>query len=561
MRGYRDQPTTADSPFDLLELDLPPPPPAPLTFDGAPVTPAEAAAIVMGTEPPAPAPLDEAAVAARLATRTERCDPTCRGWFVSNDDEPTVQACDECNRANAGLELSDEDALLAPGAKDELARAISPARAARPRGTSLREAIAAAAQAAIAPATESLAVSLAEAWVVAPPPAPLPRGPNGECGCAPQTRPLAERGVCPACTGWRPLPAGFGRVRAAEPAQVETRATAQPGAAGGQTEAGRALTALAAGELVAGAAAEGHGVLVSWSGRGEITRGALMAILSAADALDWAPAARSGHAHAARAVASLGNAYVVRASPVPVGESTRRTRTGQLVGVPLSPEARGWSARWTIGSIAGEGAVGDAYGRISMVAELAPDGTTLTVSPPGDMADAVVAEYRRLAADEIMGASDVTAWLRGRMHAAGAVRLGGSWYVPTAARPVVERVVTGLAEAWGTDWMAPPLPVATSDQLRAGLARGLAEEVDDLLAELADARRLARERGAADLGAKAAATFLQRLRSAADRSIAYATTLGEAHVATLRAKARAALDEITPLLDASAARGAMLELT
>jgi hypothetical protein len=558
MRGYRDQPTTADSPFDLLELDLPPPPPAPLTFDGAPVTPAEAAAIVMGTEPPAPAPLDEAAVAALLAARTERCDPNCLGWFVSNDDEPTVQACDECNRANAGLELFDEDALQAPGAKDELARAIAQALALSDESLRRDVEVAVASAMGLPAWTISPVVTPPATLVVSP---PAPRGPNGECGCAPQTRPLAENGVCPACTGWRPLPAGFGRVRAAEPAQVETRATAQPGAAGGQTEAGRALTALAAGELVAGAAAEGHGVLVSWSGRGEITRGALMAILSAADALDWAPAARSGHAHAARAVASLGNAYVVRASPVPVGESTRRTRTGQLVGVPLSPEARGWSARWTIGSIAGEGAVGDAYGRISMVAELAPDGTTLTVSPPGDMADAVVAEYRRLAADEIMGASDVTAWLRGRMHAAGAVRLGGSWYVPTAARPVVERVVTGLAEAWGTDWMAPPLPVATSDQLRAGLARGLAEEVDDLLAELADARRLARERGAADLGAKAAATFLQRLRSAADRSIAYATTLGEAHVATLRAKARAALDEITPLLDASAARGAMLELT
>jgi hypothetical protein len=548
MRGYRDQPTTADSPFDLLELDLPPPPPAPLTFEGAPVTPAEAAAIVMGTEPPAPAPLDEAAVAALLAARTERCDPNCLGWFVSNDDEPTVQACDECNRANAGLELFDEDALQAPGAKVELAAAIA---------RSLADVIGPPADVATGQAIDRIGAVAG----VDRTPAPLPRGPNGECGCAPQTRPLAERGVCPACAGWRPLPAGFGRLRPAESAPAETRATGQPEAAGGQTEAGRALTALAAGELVAGAAAEGHGVLVSWSGRGEITRGDLMAILAAADALDWAPAARSGHAHAARAVASLGNAYVVRASPVPVGESTRRTRTGQLVGVPLSPEARGWSARWTIGSIAGEGAVGDAYGRISMVAELAPDGTTLTVSPPGDMADAVVAEYRRLAADEIMGASDVTAWLRGRMHAAGAVRLGGSWYVPTAARPVVERVVTGLAEAWGTDWMAPPLPVATSDQLRAGLARGLAEEVDDLLAELADARRLARERGAADLGAKAAATFLQRLRSAADRSIAYATTLGEAHVATLRAKARAALDEITPLLDASAARGAMLELT
>jgi hypothetical protein len=216
-------------------------------------------------------------------------------------------------------------------------------------------------------------------------------------------------------------------------------------------------------------------------GRGEITRATLLGALGAAEALDWAPAPRSAQAHAATAARVAANGAAVRATPVPQIDSGRCDRLGAVIYRPATPEERGWLARWTIAYLSGTGQIGDSAGSVAGVVELAPDGQTVVATGP--TADRVQAEYQRLTGGEVYQAGEVTAWLGQRIVAAGGVRLGPGYYVPARSRAQVTRVADALSAVWGSSWLTG-LPVATSEQMLAGLAGGLAAEVTEIVAEV-----------------------------------------------------------------------------
>lgn len=322
-------------------------------------------------------------------------------------------------------------------------------------------------------------------------------------------------------------------------------AAAVAAAAARDREVSAALAARVSGELVAGAEVEGSGSLVSWSGHGEISRTDLLALLAAVGAASWAPAPRSAHAYAAAAVASLGTSYTVRATRAPT--VTEVSDRGKPVTRILTVEERGWSARWAIGRVAGEGAVGDAYGRIALVVSLLPDGATLDVTGPTELADAVRAEFARLAAGEVLAATTVTTWLAASLKSAGSVKLGRNWYVPSASRKKAEAVTAALEAVWGSDWLN--VPVATSAQLVAGLAKGLTAEVDAVLAKADEGD-----------GARRTATLLGDLRDVGERARSYAAILGDAATKVVRDRIAAAIAEVTASLDPAALRGIALEL-
>lgn len=340
--------------------------------------------------------------------------------------------------------------------------------------------------------------------------------------------------------------------------QISTRPAARPAApAMPVTEQDAARGALRAGELVAGAVAEGHGALVGWHGHGELTRGALAELLTGAgvEVGAWLPPARSAQAHAAAACRALGAAYVVRPTPVPGVPAV--DRRGRPTTRPATVEERGWLARWTVGRVTGAGEVGEAYGQISVAVRLDADGTLHTDGWVEGGA-AIRAEYDRARAGEVYRAADLTAWLASKLYARGAVRLGSIWYIPTAVRGEVESVVAALAAVWGTAWTAPPIPVATTDQLRDGLVRGLTDEVVAVIADLAalvneaaDAKR--------PVGERAAATLARRLGECSDRAHGYAALLGDERVATVRREIAGASDRVEPYLSEAAKRGAALE--
>ncbi len=289
--------------------------------------------------------------------------------------------------------------------------------------------------------------------------------------------------------------------------------------------------------VVAGAVAEGHGVLVGWQGAGELTRSAITAVLASAGLPEqWAPSPKSPRAHAGKAVQDLNNSgYISRADKK---SGKRTTRSGQH--------------RWLVGRARLEGQVTEAFGQIAAIVTLTDD--TLTIEGDEIVAYQVETEYRRTIGAEILQAGEVTQWLAAVMrYRLGAVRMGGIYYVPRRCAGAANQLCTEMGKIWGNGWIVPALPIATSAEVRAGLARGLAEEVAEIEATLT-----ARDAEKA-LGPRGAAGYLGRLREVAARCKSYSDLLGAEHVTEIKAKADALLALISEKAHDTSLRGAMLE--
>lgn len=299
------------------------------------------------------------------------------------------------------------------------------------------------------------------------------------------------------------------------------------------------MTARWNGTLVAGAAAECHGVLVGWSGRGDLTQEALFTIADKAGIpRQWCPRAKDAAVQLTRAVrAAAGSQYNA--------EQARRD------------EESDWSSRWMLvtRTVAGDLAptAGAAYGEIALVVTLHE-----TVSGPELVFDSdnslliekVRSEFRARIASARYVAADVTKWLgeilRFRLDA---VRYGGNWYVPRTSRALAESICETLRESgWGTEWITPALPIATSSQLALGVSFGLEKEVDDVIADLVAARKSARDAGRDDIGTRAAETFMVRLRAVGERVIAYSYHLGADLEANVRNRIHDAMVELDGVL-------------
>lgn len=287
------------------------------------------------------------------------------------------------------------------------------------------------------------------------------------------------------------------------------------------------------GNLVAGAAAEGHGALTDWLGRGSRTRQTLFDAVMGIIPDEWLPAPKDAPVQLGRAMQSItGIRYVakpVRHSPDP---EVRLTET--------------WLARWILITMPrAQGVVaGQKFGDIVLVATLYGDeesGIRLTCeTEPTDDPEQMLERsslcinlrtaYGALVGAQVFGASDITRWLgltlRRRFQA---VRYGRSYYIPRESRETAEALVNALrSDGWGSNWMYPALPVATSGQLSLGLAMGLALDVTELADAVGIARRAARDEGRADIGPRALRTAREKLDVIKARVNFYADRLGDA---------------------------------
>lgn len=303
--------------------------------------------------------------------------------------------------------------------------------------------------------------------------------------------------------------------------------------------------------VVAGASAEGHGVLCGWWGRGSLSLADVRAILAEADLpADWAPAARSAVAHAGASLSHPGAGLVVRRA-----ESARR-RDGR----------RDYAARWVVvGGLDAAGDPGELAGRVRLVAEIRDGSDELHISTSDDagaraLAARVAAGYRARRDAEALDASDVSDWLAGVLQRRlGGARLGKCWYVPAPSRQAAARLVGIVSARWGSDWM-PCLPVATSEELAQGLVRGFAEEVEAVGAALDRERQDAGERGAEEISTRVAQRLLRELDDLSDRAAGYAALCGDAAVGPLRARVREMGEVLRALAGGAAARFALLEM-
>lgn len=320
-----------------------------------------------------------------------------------------------------------------------------------------------------------------------------------------------------------------------------------------RSEAESMRVSLRNGDLVAGARTDGQGVMLGWTGRRERTRAQLQAALARAGApAEWAPPSKSAHAHAGAAIGKLSREGLIPRVARDLAQVDKR---------------RGVSARWIVARALTEGQVGDAGAAIILTAELING--ELRLDGDRELAREVHEEYTRLAAGDVYAAADVTGWLAGLLsHRLGAARLGQTWYVRAGNAELAERICTEIAggdgtnldKGWGTDWMLPALPVATSAQLRAGLARALITEARDVLDDLATQRKAATAAKRTEIGTRAAVTLLGKLRTVSERAAQFAVILGEDHLKGIRAEIAAAVAVVEPLCDDTSQRGAMLEL-
>lgn len=287
------------------------------------------------------------------------------------------------------------------------------------------------------------------------------------------------------------------------------------------------------GNLVAGAAAEGHGALTAWLGRGARTGAELAVLTEGIIPSAWLPAPKDTAVQLGRAIQSIAGARYT-AKPV------RHSRD------PEVRQTETWIARWILVTmpVASEVQAGQTYGAIALVATLTGDdesGVNLTceTQPTLDAVESTERSqlcsqlhlaYHTLTSTQVHQASDITRWLgytlRRRLNA---VRYGATYYLPSESRETGEALVNALrSDSWGTHWMYPPLPVATTGQLSLGLALGLALDVTELADDLGIARAAAIAEGRADVGPRALNTAREKLGIIKARINFYADRLGEA---------------------------------
>ncbi len=327
-----------------------------------------------------------------------------------------------------------------------------------------------------------------------------------------------------------------------------------------------AASKIAKGDLVAGAAAEGHGVLVGFNGRGALTHKRLVEILVGAGFPEnWAPSLVSAHRHAGRAVAILNqNGYVVRADRTKSQKrDEKKTADDVAIESALANEAAHgntdaaavladrqmettatWQGRWYVMSTTRATAVGQKAGEIVMIATLEQNGALRIQCANEDLEKRVRADYETRFDREEHAAADISEWLKsvlvGRFRAA---KLGGNWYVKKQHAAEAEKLLTAFAKHWGENFLLPALPVATSDQLLAGLTASFEREVSDVLAEYHLLASDAREEGK-EISSKVSLRILGDLRSLTERCLGFAALLGTDRMAALQMQNVAAADEI-----------------
>lgn len=282
---------------------------------------------------------------------------------------------------------------------------------------------------------------------------------------------------------------------------------------------------------VAGQSADGHGILTGWHGRQDMTREQLIDVATVADIpREWLPSVKDAAVQLGRAVQYVaGGAYIAK----PVRKGNRLNDDGTQIT---------WDARWVLVTrpTGNEAQAGETYGVVALVATLyaGDNGPQLTFERNQQdertltLAAAVSEQFERRIASQRYTAADVTKWLGDTLRRRlGAVRYGGNYYVPRETRDLAEVLLATVRETgWGTNWLYPPLPVATSPQLSLGLALGLQSEVDDVMAQLETQRKVAREMGRSDIGHRAAESFIAKLNIVSQRVNDKAELLGPGRV-------------------------------
>jgi len=330
------------------------------------------------------------------------------------------------------------------------------------------------------------------------------------------------------------------KTAAAKAAKAKADANAHNGLVMAPAEAAPAVRALRHGDLVAGGVAEGNGILTHWTGQKPLTLATLNEYCDAAEIpTKFRPKAKKFETQANLAVKEVGTE---------LGLDVRREKKKDLVKGDVA-----YDRRWFLSEPNLEAGAGDASGKVVLVVTL--DDDTLKFDVESDAAVKIAEKFTDLCGREVLQAGHITTWLGAVIRdCLGGVKYGGSWYIPRHTRAAGQKIIAAFAPKWGTEWMNPPLPIATSAELAAGIAAGLAAEVDETLTELAAAAKSCKD---GKVGEKAAVTYLGKFKAHGERVLAYAQLLGDAFVATSKQKVKDAVAKLEGSLDGASIRYAL----
>lgn len=312
---------------------------------------------------------------------------------------------------------------------------------------------------------------------------------------------------------------------------------------------------------VAGDAAEGHGALTAWRGDGVMTRAQIVAILVAAELPEaWAPSPKSDRAHLGDSMETGTNALIARVA----------TAAKYAPKVEGEPRTREYRVRHVVArNRAGANGIGQSLGDIVLTAELLDGFSALTIthdeSPEAvALAARIGADYQTACDAEAYRAGDVTRWLRDTLVVrCGAASFAGCHYVPAASRDEASRLVTEVARVWGVGWMNPMIPIVSSDELARGIARGFADEIDQVARDLEGRRQACRNRKdnpQEEVAERTATRLLGVLATLDQRAQGYRILCGDVMVSECRAKLAALVAELKTISSGASVRFSLLDL-
>ncbi len=290
--------------------------------------------------------------------------------------------------------------------------------------------------------------------------------------------------------------------------------------------------------LIAGAVAEGNGIIFAWRGSGELTLGQIEDLCAKHNLSHLVPESKSTHALAARAIRSaIGSGYALKALSKPKGAA--------------------YAARWAWSTVDGHADLNlnDNSGQVAGIAQLNLDNTLVC---EGVHSTKIGEEYNRLKNGEVFSAIDITNWIAGFVRSANGIKLGTAHYLPSNVVSTYEHFIVDLSNNWGDDWLLPT-PIATTEQLRIGLSKGLFAEYNDLLSELQSADKAAKERKAVGLGVRAATSFVRKFTELQERAKGFAVLIGAERVNVVVQACAEQVNTLSNLAGDTATRGALLE--
>jgi len=237
------------------------------------------------------------------------------------------------------------------------------------------------------------------------------------------------------------------------------------------------------------------------------------------------------------------------------GQAIRDLRTeGYVITSATKPEAAVWDSAWQCQRVNSEAQFGESGGTIEIFFEL--HGEELRGRGDAFYGGNVVRAFDAAMLSQVYNAGEITTWIKRTLRTWGGVEWGLGTYLPAHAKGKAKALLSAVADTgWGVErkW-SNCIPMATSDQLMAGIATNLRAEINDLAKEFAkyDNKR------AGEVGPRAITNLVKELTAQGERVRAFSALLGADRCKGIKEIVTSLLKQVEKHNGPAAIRGALI---